>query len=60
MHHGDYRARWNGGKKHDRSGVVKNRYAALCLGCEGRERNGRKPLRSLCCAVKSKVGGCMD
>ena len=30
----------SGGNKHDRSGAGEERYAALCAGCDGSERNG--------------------
>ena len=38
--------RRSGGKKHDRSGDGEESYTALCVGCEGSERNGTMPLRS--------------
>ena len=41
---------------HDRYGVGKETYATKCVGCEGNERNGKRPLRS--CSVKPC--GCMD
>ena len=42
----------SGGKKHDRSGVSKERHATLCVECEDSERKGtRSPLRSPYCSV---------
>ena len=48
--------RWSGGKKHDISGVGKERYTSLCAGYEGSKRNGTRPLRaSFCYVVLCKV-----
>ena len=41
----------SGGKEHNRSNANEEVYAALCAECEGNERNGTRPLRSLCCTV---------
>ena len=49
VHKGDYGSRWDGGKKHDRSGVDKERYVASCAGYEGSKRNRTKSLRTPCC-----------
>ena len=51
MHKGGKGPRLNGGKGHDRSGTGEERYDALCIGCEGSERNGIRPLISQCCYV---------
>ena len=40
-----------GGKEHDRSSASEEGYAAICAGCLGGERNGRRPLRSPYCTV---------
>ena len=45
------------GKEYARSSVDEERYAALC---EGGERNGMRPLRSLCCTVLSQISRSMN
>ena len=47
---------WSGGNDHNISDAVKEKYAALCAGCEGSKRNGTKPLISSCSTVVRLVG----
>ena len=43
--------RRNGYKEHDKSSAGEEGYAAICAGCEGGEKDGRRPLRPPCYTV---------
>ena len=42
---------WSGSKEHNKSGAAEEENTTLCVGCEGSERNGTRPLGSPCCTV---------